>query len=168
MATENLKNQQAIDKLKELVDRIDIGMMATYPKNDQYIYSVPMSRQEVDEHGNIWFLFSAKCNTHKNLLSDNRISILFAKPSDYTFLTVHGTGEILRDQARIDKYWNPFMEGWFEMGKDDPDIRILKVSVEDANYWDTQSNKMFTFFKMIKNAITNDKMDIGREGSLDI
>lgn len=168
MSTENLKNQEAIEKLKDLVDKIDIGMMCTYPENDAYVHAVPMSRQEVDEEGNIWYLFSSESETYKNLERNNQVSILFSKPSDYTFLSVNGKAEISRDQARIDKYWNKFMEAWFEKGKDDPRIRVLKVNVDDANYWDNKTNKLFTLFKVMASAISGEKMDIGREGNLDI
>ena len=49
MSTENLRNDDAIQKLKELVDKIDIGMLCSFPKDDDYPYAVPMSRQEVDK-----------------------------------------------------------------------------------------------------------------------
>ena len=168
MSTENLHNQEAIDKLTDLVNKIDIGMLCTYATGQQYIHSVPMSRQEVDEQGNIWYLFSSDSLTYDNLQNDKRVSILFSQPSDYNFLNVHGTAEIYQDKARIDKYWNKFMEAWFEKGKDDPHIRVLKVNVKDANYWDNKTNKLFTFFKVAASAITGTKMDIGREGNLDL
>ena len=168
MSTENLHNQEAIDKLTDLVNKIDIGMLCTYATGQQYIHSVPMSRQEVDDQGNIWYLFSSDSLTYDNLQNDKRVSILFSQPSDYNFLNVHGTAEIYQDQSRIDKYWNKFMEAWFEKGKDDPHIRVLKVNVKDANYWDNKTNKLFTFFKVAASAITGTKMDIGREGNLDL
>lgn len=168
MSTENLHNQEAIDKLTDLVNKIDIGMLCTYSTGQQYIHSVPMSRQEVDDQGNIWYLFSSDSLTYDNLQNDKRVSVLFSQPSDYNFLNVHGTAEIYQDKARIDKYWNKFMEAWFEKGKDDPHIRVLKVNVKDANYWDNKTNKLFTFFKVAASAITGTKMDIGREGNLDL
>ena len=148
MSTENLHNQEAIDKLTDLVNKIDIGMLCTYATGQQYIHSVPMSRQEVDDQGNIWYLFSSDSLTYDNLQNDKRVSILFSQPSDYNFLNVHGTAEIYQDKARIDKYWNKFMEAWFEKGKDDPHIRLLKVNVKDANYWDNKTNKLFTFLRL--------------------
>ena len=168
MSTENLHNQEAIDKLTDLVNKIDIGMLCTYATGQQYIHSVPMSRQEVDDQGNIWYLFSSDSLTYDNLQNDKRVSVLFSQPSDYNFLNVHGTAEISQDQSRIDKYWNKFMEGWFEKGKNDPHIRVLKVNVKDANYWDNKTNKLFTFFKVAASALTGAKMDIGREGNLNL
>lgn len=168
MSKENLQGSEALTKLRELVDKIDIGMLCTYPGDDGYVHSVPMSRQEIDEQGNIWYLFSANSETYKNLQRDKKISILFAHVGDYNFLSINGIAAISRDEARIDKYWNKFVESWFEKGKDDPNIRVLKVNVEDAQYWDNKTNKLFTLIKVAASAISGSKLDIGRSGDLDI
>lgn len=168
MGTENLKNTEAITKLKELVDKIDVGMVGSREKDGKNLHFVPMSRQEVDDNGSIWMLFSSKSETHTNLSKNPQVDITYADVGSYSFLVVKGTVEISRDQARIDKYWNKMMEGWFEKGKDDPHIRILKVIPEDAHYWDTQSNKLVTFFKVAANALTGSNMDVGREGDLKV
>lgn len=166
MSTENLSNRSAIDKLKELVDKIDIGMLCTFVSGSDYPHAIPMSRQEVDEDGNIWFLFSSDSTAYKNLQSNNKVSLLYAHIGDYNFLSINGTAEISKDQARIDKYWNKMMEAWFEKGKDDPRIHVLKVIPDEAHYWDNKSNKLVTLMKLAASAISGQQMDIGREGEL--
>ncbi|TDS17638.1 pyridoxamine 5'-phosphate oxidase family protein [Sphingobacterium paludis] len=167
MSTENLYNAEAIDKLKELVNAIDIGMLSTYPTDSGYVHAVPMSRQEVDDEGNIWFLFSSESETFSHLRADNKVSLLYSDVSDYKFLSINGSSEISEDQSRIDKYWNKMVEGWFDKGKEDPRIRVLKVIPSEAHYWDTKSNKLVTFLKVAAGAITGQKTDSGREGNLD-
>lgn len=166
MSTENLNNLAALDKLKELVDKIDIGMLCTFISGSDYPHAIPMSRQEVDEVGNIWFLFSSDSTAYKNLQSNNKVSLLYADVGDYNFLSINGTGEISEDRNRIDKYWNKMMETWFEKGKEDPNIRVLKVIPDEAHYWDNKSNKLVTLMKMATSAISGHQMDIGREGEL--
>ncbi len=168
MSTENLHNQEAITKLKEMVDKIDIGMMCSFAMDDDYPYAVPMSRQEVDEEGNIWFLFSSDSRTHENLQQNNKISLLYAHVGDFNFLSVNGTAEISQDQERIDKYWNKMIEAWFEKGREDPHIRVLKVTPNDAHYWDNKSNKLVTLVKVVTSAISGQQLDIGREGELNL
>lgn len=168
MSTENLHNQEAIDKLKEMVDKIDIGMMCTPGEGDDYVHAVPMSRQEVDEAGNIWFLFSAESETHRNLLQNDKLSLLYADVGNYNFLSINGTGEISRDRDRIEKYWNKMVEAWFEKGIDDPRVRILKVVPSEAHYWDNKTSKLVTFFKVVVSAASGGKLDIGREGELNL
>lgn len=168
MSKENLHNKEAIAKLQELVDKIDIGMLCSYPGNNEYVHAVPMSRQEVDKDGNIWYLFSAESETYKNIRSNDKVSVLFSHVGDYNFLSINGIAEISKDKERIEKYWNKFVEAWFEKGKENPNISILKVKVEDAHYWDNKTNKLVTILKVATSALSGEKLDIGREGELNI
>lgn len=168
MSNENLYNQKAIDKLKNLVDKIDIGMVCTNIQGNNHPHAVPMSRQEVDDKGNIWFLFSSESDTYQNLQNDNNITIIYSDAKNYNFLTVSGEAEISRDKSRIEKYWNKMVEAWFEKGQEDPRIRVLKVNTTDAYYWDNKTNKLVTFLKVAASAVTGEKLDIGRQGSLSL
>lgn len=168
MSTENLNNKEAIDKLKELVDKIDVGMLCTHTNDSKHVHAVPMSRQEVDDEGNIWYLFSSESETFKHLQEDSSVCLLYSDPRDYNFLSIHAETEVSQDRARIDKYWNKMVEGWFEKGKEDPRVRVLKVKPEEAHYWDTKTNKFVTFFKVALSGITGAKLDVGREGDLNI
>lgn len=168
MSTENLQNQEAIEKLKEMADRIDIGILCSFISGNGYPHAVPMSRQEVDGEGNIWFLFSSASETHQNILNDSKVSLFYSDVSNYHFLSINGVAEISQDQARIDKYWNKMVEAWFEKGREDVHIRVLKVTPGEAHYWDNKSNKLMTFLKVATSAVTGQKLDIGREGKLDL
>lgn len=94
--------------------------------------------------------------------------MLFSHVGDYEILSINGTAEVSSDQARIDKYWNKFVASWFQKGKEDPNIRILKVKVNDAHYWDTKSNKFITLIKLATSAVSGQKLDLGREGELNL
>lgn len=168
MSTENLNHKEAVEKLKNMVDAIDIGMLSTFQNHTDYPHSIPMSRQEVDEEGNVWFLFSATSDTHQHLMDNKKVSLTFADVKSYEFLSINGIGEVSRDAAKIEKYWNKFVEAWFEKGKEDPNIRILKVVPNEAHYWDNKTNKLITFFKVATSALTGAKMDMGREGDLNL
>ncbi|GGG97175.1 general stress protein [Parapedobacter pyrenivorans] len=168
MSTENLQRQEAIEKLKSLVDKIDIGMLCTFNPESDYPHAIPMSRQEVDENGDIWFLFSSESDTHQNLQRNHKVSLLYSDVSNYSFLSINGTGNISQDSTRIDKYWNKIVAAWFEQGREDPRIRVLKVTPEEGHYWDNKTNKLVTFLKVATSALSGKQMDIGREGELDL
>ena len=168
MAEKNLNDKEAREKLKSIVDQIDIGMVCSFNTNSDYPHGVPMSRQEVDEEGYIWYICSAESETFKNIESNPKVSIFYAEPKNYTFLSIAGTASLTRDQQRIDRYWNKMMEGWFEKGKEDPNIRLIQVDPQDAHYWDSDSNMIATIFKMVRNSITGSNEDIGKEGDLNL
>lgn len=166
MSTENLHNTEAIEKLREMINKIDIGMLCTFTPDSVYPYAVPMSRQEVDDNGHIWYLFSSESETHRHLQASNKVSVLFSHTGDYNFLSINGIATISQDRQRVDKYWNKMMEGWFEKGQEDPRIRVLKVIPQEAHYWDNKTNKLMTLLKVAASAISGQQLDIGREGDL--
>jgi len=60
MAENNLNNKEALEKLKGIVDQIDVGTVCSFPSDSYYPHGVPMSRQEVDANGDIWYICSAE------------------------------------------------------------------------------------------------------------
>lgn len=168
MSIENLQHREAIEKLRMLVNQIDVGMLCSYPSDSKFVHAVPMSRQEVDETGAIWFLFSSDSESCMHLQENPDLSLLYSDSKGYRFLSINGKGTISSDPQRIEKYWNSFMEAWFEKGKEDPRIRILKVEPLDAHYWDNKTNKLVTLLKVATSAVTGARLDIGREGDLNL
>lgn len=168
MSIKNLHQNEAIEKLQHMVNAIDIGMLCSRPKEDDYVYAIPMSRQEVDDEGNIWFLFSSESETFRNLQKNDQVSLLFSDVKSYNFLSINGVAEVSQDAQKIDKYWSKIVEAWFEKGREDARIRVLKVIPKEAHYWDNKTNKLVTFFKIAVSAVSGSKMDIGREGDLNI
>lgn len=149
------------------MDSIDICLFSTAIK-DGKMNTAPMSRQEVDEEGNIWFLANLESSTCQNILSDDKVALHFSNPSNYEFICVQGVASLSSDQARIDKYWNKMMDAWFEKGKEDPCIRIIKVNPEEAQYWETKDGKVLTLLKVAATAISGKEFETGREGKLDL
>ncbi len=167
MSKENIFGQEGIQKLKKLAEDIDICMFCT-GLSERPIEVSPMSVQEVDDQGNIWFLASKDSEKYRNLSKEHSVQLLFSDNSSYRYLSVYGSAETSNDQTRIDKYWTKMMEGWFEKGKDDPNIVLIKVIPADIYYWDTKDMKMISFAKVMWTAVTGNKTDAGVEGSIEI
>jgi hypothetical protein len=49
---------------------------------------------------------------------------------------------VVRDKAKAKELWNPLLKAWFPQGLDEPDLVLLNVKVEKAEYWDSPSGKM--------------------------
>jgi hypothetical protein len=59
--TENLNNEEAIDKLKSLVNDIMICLFCTNLKNDKGSTCSPMSAIKVCDQGNVWNVSCSQC-----------------------------------------------------------------------------------------------------------
>ena len=51
------------------------------------------------------------------------------------FATIHGSIIGDHDRATIDRLWNPFVAAWFEGGKEDPKLALLRLDAERAEIW---------------------------------
>jgi len=77
-----------------------------------------------------------------------------------------GKAFIETSREKIEEYWSPLTRAWFPDGVDDPEICLLRVEVDSAYYWDSGSNKMVSFFKMVAATITGKQVANGEEGTL--
>ena len=96
----------------------------------------PMTAQAEHEHGPIWF-FTAKDNHLVQQLghgSDRAIATFASKGHD-VFATVHGHLSVDNDRATIDRLWNRYVAAWYEGGKDDPKLALLRLDTERAEIW---------------------------------
>lgn len=158
--------QQAIAKLKELMEDIDFCMLTTF--DGDHLRSRPMSTQQVDFDGDLWFF--TRDNTHKieELENDPRVCAAYSKPDDNTYISVSGRGELSYDRAKMEELWNPILKAWFPDGLEDPNICLLKVTVEQAEYWDASSSTLVQIVGFIKALATGTEADYGENKKLNL
>ena len=95
----------------------------------------PMTAQLDGQHGPIWF-FSSKDNALVNELNRNdRAIATFSSKGHDLFATVHGRLSVDMSRATLDKLWNRFVAAWFEGGKDDPKLCLLRLDPEKGEIW---------------------------------
>ena len=166
MSTENLNKEESWDKLRDLVDDIKVAMMVT-GFDQKPVSAIPMSTKKVDKSGNIWFLSLKTSEHNQDLLKDKQIQLLYSDPKDMEFLSLYGRAEITTDRAVLEDLYNERTDNWFD-GVSDPNLTAIKVTPEEAYYWDTKSNKYVTLLKMGVGAVTGEKKDIGEKGRLNL
>ena len=71
-------------------------------------------------------------------------------------------------QARIDEWWNPWVEAWFPDGKDDPSVALLKVEASSAEYWHVDKPGIVRAVENIKALITKTMPDVGDNKTVEL
>jgi general stress protein 26 len=144
------------EELHDLRDRIKdvkFGMFTTQDGNGA-LTSRPLTLQQLDDGGSLWFFVSDQEAFTRELLDNPSINVSFADVDDHLYVSVSGRAELLRDRVKAEELWNPMVKAWFPQGLDDPHLALLRVNVQGAEYWDTANSKMVTLFAMAKAAIT--------------
>lgn len=157
---------EAIEKLKGLLEGIDFCMLTTI--DGDHLRSRPMSTQEFEFDGDLWFFTSD--NTHKmeEIAKDDRVNVSYAKPDDNRYVSVSGRGELVKDRQKIEELWSPVLKAWFPEGLDDPTLCLIKVAVEHAEYWDAPSSKIVQLVGFVKALATGTEMSYGENKKIDL
>jgi general stress protein 26 len=99
----------------------------------------PMTAQAEGDHGPI-FMFTSKDTALGGIKGSHKAQLAFASKNHELFATVHGKLSIDNDRETIERLWSPFVEAWFEQGKDDPKIALLRFEPETAEIWQNESS----------------------------
>jgi general stress protein 26 len=162
---EDLGGKKAIEKVKDLT-KDQACFFSTTETISKTGGTRPMSVQDVDDNGDIWFLSAS--DSHKNAAIESNPSVkLFFKGSDHAeFLSLEGKATITRDKAVIKRLWNPILKTWFTEGEDDPRITAIKVTPVDGYYWDNKHGSAVAGVKMLIGAAIGKTLDDSIEGKI--
>lgn len=156
-----------IQKVGEMIKDIDFAMLTT-KEPDGTLRSRPMSTQEVEFDGDLWFFTNIDAEKVEEIKQEQQVNVSYADKSNQRYVSVSGQARVLRDQQKIDELWSPVLKVWFPNGKDDPNVGLLKVSVTQAEYWDSSSNRMVRLAQFAKALVTGDHEEMGENRKLNL
>ncbi len=165
---ESLTGQEAAKKIKELAETAQVCFFCTALKSGKPFATRPMSPQQVDEQGNLWFLSADDSHKNEDIQADPYVQLLFQGSPHSDFMTLYGKATISKDKQKIKELWQPIIKTWFTGGEDDPRITVIKVTPEDGYYWDTKHGRFVAFAKMVAGAMTGQTLDDSVEGKLSV
>ncbi len=121
-----------IERLAFLIQDVRVAMLSTVDA-DGTLRARPMATQRIPFDGTLWF-FTAK-DAHKvdEIRARPWVNITYA--SQHVWVSVSGQAEALVDGRRMRQLWDRLYEAWFPRGLDDPDLLLLRVRVEQADWW---------------------------------
>jgi general stress protein 26 len=94
-----------------------------------------MTAQIEDENGPIWFFTATDTELVQGLKDGASATATFTSKGHDLFATVQGKLFLDNNRAVIDRLWNRFVAAWFEGGKDDPKLALLRFDSNDAEIW---------------------------------
>jgi general stress protein 26 len=136
---------------------------AMFTTRDQQgrLASQPMTRQDTDDRGGLWFYTSSLSELWENIAHSPEVNLSFSEPAESLFVSVSGTAERVVDRARIKALWNPVVAGWFPHGPEDEHVVLVRVAPHSAEYWDANESAMVRMFHYAKAALTGTPPEVG-------
>lgn len=161
------ERSENIEKLAKMIKGINFAMLTT-SDTDGSLHARPMASQRMDFDGELWFLTGQSTHKVQEIDRDHRVSLSYADPADNRYVSITGTARLVKDRKKAEELWNPFYKAWFPKGLDDPDLCVLKVTPERAEYWDSPSSTVAHLIGFVKASLTAQQADVGEHGTLNM
>ena len=132
-----------VTKLNELTKGIGFAMLTTLRPNGR-LHSCPMATSEVDTDGALWFFSGNNTEKVEAIKSDPRVNLAYSDAGSQRYVSITGSAEPVRDHVKAKELWQPQYQAWFPMGLQDPNLILLKVHIQAADYWDATAGRMLS------------------------
>jgi general stress protein 26 len=144
-----------IETLGAQIKGIKIAMLTTVDQ-DGSLRSRPMGTQDVEFDGDLWFFTADPSGKSEEVKHQQQVNVSYANNGSHNYVSVSGWAMLVHDKARMKEYWNPIYKVWFPQGLDTPDIALMRVTVEKAEYWESPSGKLVQLANFVKAVTTGD------------
>ena len=157
-------SQSAHDTLWNLIKDIRFGMFIhRHPGGMLHAHPLTVQNKKFDEGSTLYFFISQSSELFTNVKADGNVNVSFADPGKDSYVSLSGQATISNDRAKVAELFDTIDQAWFQGGPNDPDLALLTVKIDHAEYWDMKESQMKQLFKMAKAAVTGKGPDLKAE-----
>lgn len=146
-----------VERVWDLMEKISICMMATWDGSE--LHSRPMGAYSHRNERMIYFLTDVRRQKDDEIAKYPKLALSFADTGGQKYVSISGHAEVSNDRAKIKELWSTPAKAWWD-SPDDPNIRVLKVTPIEAEYWDSPGT-IVSNIKMAVAAATGSKPNRG-------
>lgn len=166
MTIDNPDRNEAQGKLWAMIKDIKVAMMTSW--DGQQMHSRPMHGYQEEFEGRLYFFTKRHSGKTSEIDRFDRLNLAYADIDDNTYVSVSGRGRIVEDRERMRRYWSPMASAWFPQGLDDPELALIEVEAESAQYWDSTSSSMRYLWEIAAANLTGREPDMGENARLEL
>jgi general stress protein 26 len=148
-----------LDHVWEIAKKIKTCMLTTLSATR--IRSRPMHAIIDRDAGCLWFITDQRGAKDEEIRAAPDVCLAFADTGSNTYLSITGHAELLHDVAKIRELWSTEAQAWWPKGPADPDVRVLRVVPDSAEYWDTRGNSMIVALKLAAARLSGNPPNLG-------
>lgn len=132
-----------------LIRRIRYALLTTRNAQGQ-LHARPLTTQNTEAYSDdkLYFFIAADSEVAADVERDAGVGVVYADPGDSRYVSISGKARMLVDTRLETALWSSAAIVWFPGGVEDPNLRLLEIHIEEAEYWDSKSSKLMQTFKM--------------------
>lgn len=159
MTQSNPDRSEALAKLWSLIKGIKVAMLTSW--DGQRMRARPMQGFQDIFEGELRFYTKGHGKKVDEVTSYDQVCLAYADHDEQVYVSVAGKARLTRDRALLEKHWNRHVAAWFPQGLDEPDLAMIVVEVEEAEFWDSTSSSMKYLWEVTKANLTRSTPDVG-------
>ena len=167
MSKENLSHEEQVEKIGELIKDVRIAMLTTACP-DGSLRSRPMATQNEKFDGTVWFFTRSDSGKVHEIQDEQHVNISYSDAGSQVYVSVSGTARLNHDRAKIDELWSPVAKAWFPDGKDDPQLALIEITVDSAEYWDSPAAAVVKLVGFAKAIVTGKTYNPGENEKVEM
>jgi general stress protein 26 len=144
--------EEAIRTFGAMIAGIPVAMLTTTGMGR--LRSRPMVAQRLPFDGDLWFVTARAAGKTGEIRDRQAVHVTFVSPSDNRYAWASGTAALVDDAAMLKRLWHAGYLEWLPGGPDDPTTELIKVRVEEAEYWDPAAGRMVRLDRFVDQATT--------------
>lgn len=160
-------HQEPVQVLADLIASIRFAMLTTVDRAGR-LCSRPMTNQQRRFDGTLWFITDRRTHPAEDIAGHPQVNVSFTDSDDHKYVSVTGSASLVEDRERIREFWQPEYAVWFPVGPNDPNLVLLRVQVERADYWDSPASWAGRLLAFAKALATGDKAGFGARGHVEL
>jgi general stress protein 26 len=154
----------AREKMGELLKKFRFAMLTTRA-DDGALTAHPLTVQEAEFDGDLWFIIGTHASAVADIRRDNSVGVSFS--SNDAWLSLSGTAETVDDAAKLRELWSPAVDAWFPEGPSSTGVTLLKVTATGGEYWDSPGGRIATAIAFVKSKLTGEPLE-GENAKVDL
>lgn len=148
-----------IDHVWKLINDIPVAMVVTHEGQGQNMRARPMAVRPAREEGAIYFLTDADTPKAHEIQRNESVCLALSDNKRQKYVSISGHAEMIDDRGRVKKYWSVYDKAFWP-DKDDPRIRVLRVTPQSAEFWEGDG-RVVTAVKLVAAIASGERMNVG-------
>jgi general stress protein 26 len=156
------EHAEHVERVWEMAKRIGIAMFVTWDGEQQR--ARPLAATIEKDERAIYFLTDVNGEKDDQIAEFPHVSVSFADHKHSKYVALSGRASVSNDRNKIKELWSPFAKAWWD-SPDDPAIRVIRMTPQDAELWDSPG-RIVTTFSMLAAAVTGRSPRIGENAKV--
>lgn len=163
-----MSKQDHIDLIREIVKEVKFAMFTSITK-EGHLHACPMTTSETSLGAReIWFIGDKTTQAVDNINNNPQVNLSYVSQDGKDYVSINGKAELVDDKAKLDELWPPIYNAFYEHGKEDENVQLIKVVPNGAEFW-RSGNGIINAAKLAVAAVQDGKIadSLGDNGSVE-